>query len=54
MHKPINTQNPFNLRKAAYNTQSRTQTCTKYVQPMKISIQLCTQIATDVFEQINK
>ena len=54
MHKPLNAQKPYNLHKAAYIAQSRSQTCAKFVQPTQSRIQLRNQSATDVFLQINK
>ena len=54
MHEPLNTQNPYNLRKAAYIVQSRTKTCSKDVQPTQHRIQLRNQFATDLLPQINK
>ena len=47
-HKPLNTRNPYNLRKAAYIAQSLTQTCAKAVQPTQSCIQLRTQTDTGV------
>ena len=54
MRKTLKAQTPYKLRKAAYIAQIRTQMCAKAVQPTQSRIQLRTQTATDVFEQINK